>query len=712
MKNKRIYICLWVLLICGTVIGIYHSLTRLTYLEKMMPVGEVSDTFEISDNNDSIEQEFVAPYEIVQGVSFLIGTHDRDNDSIWMVSIREKATGKLVIAEQFEAGLFINNGFNKIDFSKKVKVNKGEDYVLTLEPVYVDADTALAFYLTGQTDSEKYFKECSLGTDVVLDCAIYGCDKDVWWIGYCVVIALFLATILIRMYFVLKKNGNILEDKMLQMGMVVCISFILLKVFANVEGFTDEYDNICGGMMIARGKVLYRDYVTQHTPVPYYLCGLFALLGAKSVEQFRLCYYILEALVLGALYSRYSNILGKRKMFVLPIAEIVLLSLIIPNQSNQIIADNVQGLCILVLALEFLYYCKEQKFDWKRSIIVSCCLWGSIGSAFVSAYAVIWVVLAVSILEIISWKDHISNVKSFLTRYDKLFIACLIPLVIGSIYFGVNNALKIAFDQFYVFNTEVYSRYMEGWGTNFFEPFINAVQYTCSWPIDNCVSLVTGPFEMKSVLQLVVLLGAITIVVKLLIKKQYCDALVLFSLMCFSATRGYGFHAAAAWMVAVLLIVGYSGEWLWDLSMKKMYLVVAASVLLLGNFVVESGNHILKAQDAISDMESFVIAHTDSGDGIFIDAFAYNPVYFIYKDRVPVNRVFYLLPWYMDWYAMDTVYDLAYHEPKIAIYAQILRVNELGECNGKVLREILLNYNRVSEDQNSDWKYNVWIRNQ
>lgn len=61
--------------------------------------------------------------------------------------------------------------------------------------------------------------------------------------------------------------------------------------------FTDECDNIRGGILIAKGRVLYRDYYTQHTPFGYYLCAFFAWLGAKSIQQFRLLYYLFSAIL-------------------------------------------------------------------------------------------------------------------------------------------------------------------------------------------------------------------------------------------------------------------------------------------------------------------------------------------------------------------------------------------------------------------------------
>ena len=155
-----------------------------------------------------------------------------------------------------------------------------------------------------------------------------------------------------------------------------------------------------GGMVIAQGKVLYRDYVTQHMPLGYYLCAAFAFLGAKSVEQFRLMYYLTVSLIWGAVYYRYGGRIGRRRIAALAVAETVLVSALYAPNATMILADNIHGLLLVVLLLEFMLYYSDRDLGWSRSAVVSLCIWGCIGSAFISVYSIVWVALAVVFIEL------------------------------------------------------------------------------------------------------------------------------------------------------------------------------------------------------------------------------------------------------------------------------------------------------------------------
>ena len=119
---------------------------------------------------------------------------------------------------------------------------------------------------------------------------------------------------------------------------------------------------------------------------------------------------------------------------------------------------------------------KEKELRWPRCIVASGCIWGSFGVAFVSAYALIGVAFGVLIHEICEWHKNGFKIKRAIERYYKLIISVTVPVLIAVAYFKFNHALKIAFDQFYRFNWEVYPKYYV-MGENLAQPFINGVQY-------------------------------------------------------------------------------------------------------------------------------------------------------------------------------------------------------------------------------------------
>ena len=222
---------------------------------------------------------------------------------------------------------------------------------------------------------------------------------------------------------------------------IAFVVLVLLNSFSVSGSFTDEWDNIRGGMVIAKGGVLYRDYVTQHTPVMYYLCGLFALFGAGSLQQFRLSYYLFEAIVWGILYARHVKFFGKKKMLLLVMFECIFVSSVLGGaQGYMILSDGMQGLCMVALLLEFLRYYQDKKITWDRAIIISVSIWGSFGSAFISAYAILFVVISVMGLEIFWNRKEKRSAMELIKRYCRLSICLLVPFIAAIIYFKTNNS--------------------------------------------------------------------------------------------------------------------------------------------------------------------------------------------------------------------------------------------------------------------------------
>src|SRR5918912_958384 len=77
------------------------------------------------------------------------------------------------------------------------------------------------------------------------------------------------------------------------------LAAVALLFASRVREFADETDNLLGGLLITRGERLYVDFFSSHMPVPYYVAAFGALLGAISLEQFRL--YSSALLVLATL---------------------------------------------------------------------------------------------------------------------------------------------------------------------------------------------------------------------------------------------------------------------------------------------------------------------------------------------------------------------------------------------------------------------------
>lgn len=711
MKHRKIAIIALIAVWIVTAIVALKSTSKLTYLEYQYE-NENSDSYVVlKRKNQYIEQKFTSPYDLLHGVSIKIDTFSRDNNSIWNVALVDGKTGNVLYKKDYNASLIQDNSFHLFKFDKNIKVKKGANYLIKVTAKKVYKNTRIAFYVGSKSALSSVIKN---GTKLSesLCFSVYGGDFDIWWVAYPIMISAAISFLIIRAAIVSSKGKKILNDKIVGSILVALAVLLLLNSFSVTGNFTDEFDNIRGGMVIAKGGVLYKDYVTQHTPVMYYLCGIFAFLGAGSLEQFRLSYFLFEAILWGLLYARHVNFFGKKKMLSLAALECVFVTSVLGvKQGYMILSDGMQGLCMVALLLEFLRYYKDKKIGWDRAIVISLCIWGSFGSAFISAYAILFVVIAVVGLEIFWHLNTENKISELIKRYYKLVVCVIVPLVAAAIYFKVNHALKIAFEQFYLFNREVYSQYYSI-GDNLFKPFITSIQNFFGIFSDKINAMIASTATNADILQFIIITLATTVIVTMCRKKRYIEGLTLFAVMIFSATRGYDFHGIAAWYVAIMIIALYGDDIFNALTRKiAIPLSVIICIFLVSLYANSLCTNLLYEQQPISDIESKVVALTNKNDKILIDAYCCDSIYFCYKDRYPANRACYMLAWYMDWYERDTIDDLNNKKPKVVVYYPEQEVWGYKYYTNDFYNKLKKNYKQVSQNPNDGWKYRVWIRN-
>lgn len=713
MKRKKIHILPLILIVVFIVLGVLWASKKLTYLEYTTENAQSDIWIELNANGDSFAQDFISPYEMLEGISVQIGTFARDNNSMWDFKLVESNSNKILYNDDFNASQIQDNGYYKIEFKHALRVNKGKKYSFVITAKDVSEISSLAFYASNESIIPEVLRQNGSEIDADLCFRIYGGDSDYWWFGLIGLLAVYLILIYLRAMSLIRNNKKISDDLLFQAMLIGGVVFVLRCSFAVGGGFTDEYDNMRGGMVIANGGILYKDYVTQHTPVAYYLCGIFALLGAGSVEQFRLSYYLVEGLVWALIYIRNADAFGRKKVMMLPVLEAITISTIISPQGYQILSDGIQGIAFVALLLEFLNYIKNQKLDWKRSIILSLCIWASFGSAFVSVYSLAAIFVIVCIFEVFYWQKEKIALKTVRSRYSPIMISVFVPFVAAAIYFKINHSLKRAFDQFYSFNVEVYPKYTGGFGTKVSQPFVNGVQNFFNIVANNFHSIISSEATNVAILQLFIVVAAIVILIKLLENKKYFECAGLFFVMIFAATRGYGFHGLAAWYVAIMIIALNTDMFSNMLPKTGKPVLVISSIILFSTYVGAVGNNMLYTQLSVSELESQVIALTDKDENkdIFLDAYCCDSLYFFYKDRKPVNAAVYMLPWYMDWYEKDDIYALADKNPKVVVYNEDRTCWDIGHYTVAFEKE-LKNYYTNLGDADSGWKHSVWIRNE
>ena len=144
---------------------------------------------------------------------------------------------------------------------------------------------------------------------------------------------------------------RILIDALCAAGLFF-ICFTLLSAMRGSLQFMDEMDNFAVGLQMTKGGVLYKTLFSQHMPLMYYICAFFAQLGAHTVLEFRLWWYVLLALCYTALFWRYKKYFGRAVMLLWPV--LYLFSVTTQELCTSILAEQLQAIGMVMLLLEFL----------------------------------------------------------------------------------------------------------------------------------------------------------------------------------------------------------------------------------------------------------------------------------------------------------------------------------------------------------------------
>lgn len=716
------------------IIGFWKVGNRLTYIERTVINEKEEKEIAVMDNRTVLEQEFAMPYGLFWGIDIKTGTYGRNNNSFWKLDIREKESGKIIYEWEYNASQVSDGEKYLCKVTSPIKVDKGKEYILSIRSKNATGNSALCFYASGHESygDGKFFINGEV-QEGALCIRVYGGEKDLFWSFLYVIMTGAVAGIL-ALVFYQKKKGESAKKLLGALG-VACIYILLMYVFSreNMGTFTDECDNIRGGMLIAGGKVLYRDYYTQHTPFGYYLCAVFALLGAGSIQQFRLLYYLLSAMLWGGLYYRHCNFFGKRKMFILPIAQIII---IIPMffQASKILGDNIQGFCMIALIMEFIRYWDDGRLEKSRCIIVSACVFASIASTFVSVFAITPIAICVLVREGLFWKgkemgremkggDRVKRIgtkgvriKAVWRRYGFFLPVALLPFLVSMVYFVLARAAGQMYLMAYQFNTMVYNKYQNEFGKIKWKPFFLGLKSYFDAIGDNFNAMLSSGGNDIVVIQFLIAVGAIVSLMhwwrRMGEKEGIAAVLALLLCMSGNGTRGgMGFHAVGLWNVALTIIIllgipedslkdGVKGEG----RKRILACMVAAGCYLLRPYISMVVEHVVYHPNAVDETDEQIVSLTEPGEGIFIDTYVHDSIYLMYKERYPVNRNCYILPWYMDWFEYDTVEDLVNYAPRIVVYQP--QTEEEGETICPSLdAAIRERYERVSEDS-LIWKLN------
>jgi len=237
-------------------------------------------------------------------------------------------------------------------------------------------------------------------------------------------------------------------------------------------------------------------------------------------------------------------------------------------------------------------------------------------------------------------------------------------------YLIATNSFKDFYEQAFLFNTKVYYHYQDGFGTNKIQPFIIGVSSFLSI-IPNCIENILNDKNIQvDIVKLIIMVYFFANILKMVKQKEYWKSSVIILFASFAFARGLdNMHAIAVWFIIISVIVLFSDIKKELLSNKlKTCLVLIFMIIIISNHAQKVNNILFELQKPISIVEQEIIEKTLDGEEIFCDADTCEMIYLIYKNRLPSNKLLFFLPWYMDWYEIETLKQLKENELEIVVF--------------------------------------------
>jgi hypothetical protein len=678
-------------------------------------IGNSSSIEELSSQTQVFRQSFSNPFEFLEGIKLKIGTYQRENNSEWSFILFDDMAGEEVYTWRKIGKKFEDNEFYYFRLPKCFKTQQGNSFTLYISSNNVDDLNSLAFYTSNVNDDEEFANGGLFVNDVELDktlaMRIVGgetSDRSLrYWLTITIILGLTLGLTLFRINYLHNKNLPILRDVIIQSVFVAIFSLLLLLPFLNMKYFIDENDIFHSGFAIANGKILYKEYVSQHPPVTMFLSGLFAILGAGSLTTFRLLFYISVAITFGVLFYRHKENIGS---FRLSLFFLFAITVVFPLFNTWMMGDVVAAIGNLMILLEFIQYVQDKKITILRSIFISIGVFISFGSTFLSAFSIAWIVLMFIGHELEYWLGGKRIAKAIFSRYYVFALIVAVPFLLTIGYFQLNHALKELIRQVYFFNRQVYPHYIG----NHYSSISSLIAYSfvnfLSFFIKPVRSLINGSFSLFHAFS--ILIGGLFLIalIQAMIKKRYLYAVSLLGYIVFLVVRGTeGIHgiAFALSIAAIGLLLPVIPQFKVRWPKTVIQLMMAVGLIFMQREYYSSVQSMGDDRPSIdSSFYNVILAELDGDGDYYLDFYSLDELYLEFKVGAPKNRTPYMLAWYMDWYLPWSLEDLdqvslVIFNPNISVWG-----HEYSDYNRQFITKLTTEFFHPLE--NIDY---LWVRN-
>lgn len=367
----------------------------------------------------------------------------------------------------------------------------------------------------------------------------------------------------IKKYFRDTFRDLVRRSKTRQFYIVLGLLFILYLVFyANAlhERFTDEFDNILGGMYILQGKLPYTGFFSHHGPFAYFLGAFVALFSGDSFVRFRIVYSVVLFLItlsgyyfvrksLGELTSRFY--LGF--MVVYAVASTYF-------WGHLFVADSLSAILLApVLAILLVKPLKKQALTLSDFFVISFFSAAAVLTSLTYSYLIAGL-YGFSLLYyfVVNRPNHkLFNLKSLYP-----FIVLGIPYAIFLLYLVITGSLMEYIRQSIIFNQNyyIYNYPRPEGATNL---TINPVRYAVIIMYEffgnfRDILLQARDFNFNFPFNITLAIGNLFMLLYLLIRRRFLLALFLFCALAFANARSNPLESSEKdFQSAVYIIISF-----------------------------------------------------------------------------------------------------------------------------------------------------------
>lgn len=490
----------------------------------------------------------------------------------------------------------------------------------------------------------------------------------------------------------INKMMSVIKEKQ-RLLILSILSFFLLLPYVKIGRFLDETDNLIGGMIVHGGGRVYGEFYSQHTPLMYYLSAVFTSLGADSVEDYRVLFYVFLIICFCFIYVRYEKIFGALPLVLYPLIYILSLGQI-DGVSHTILSEHVQAQAMVVIFLELLLLGSSRNLKMGNAITISMASFIAVGTAFVSIYAVALAYVVIFLMLFQQEQEKSFSLKvtlsNLLPKYALTIFVAAFPFLLFLAWYAISNNIENLYHQAYWLNRHVYVKYNGGLGDSMVAPLINSFYGFFLTLINSFIEVPDSWWVfLRTTLNKIVF---IAFIFTFLFRKKILFFGILFFVI-FNTIRGdRGFHSIQYWAIMAMMLAlilkelvnqskktGAGAQRLMTIGIVAVCgatiiipYVVWVSKMLDTPPVTSSVKELsygFYAKNLLSKNEGFLTTSIDS-----------NQICYVESQRLPSTKAYTIVPWFTDLFEDEIIADLIktktkviFHNPDNEVWGRVLK---------------------------------------